>query len=182
MKSSLMIALISFSLSIPLAAQASFGVVGQLSPSTTQTTVQTFHVTPICPAVLKAEHLADGSMIRAGTRADHSHPSGIGQWLHITLAAQTASTATIAVHGFSNRARMTEAGGAGGADAIRTVTVSFAPSPDGQAAGDVWAPGLTAVQSIELISVTYKDGSAWNPVNGQTCRVAADPLMLVSGR
>jgi hypothetical protein len=46
----------------------------------------------------------------------------------------------------------------------------------------VWAPGLTAVVSIELMSVKYSDGSTWTPAQGKTCRVAPDPLMLVTQR
>jgi hypothetical protein len=65
---------------------------------------------------------------------------------------------------------------------VRALAVPFTAGGDRTATADVWAPGLTAVVSIELMSVKYSDGSTWTPAQGKTCRVAPDPLMLVTQR
>jgi hypothetical protein len=132
--------------------------------------------------VFSARHLSDGSVIRTGNGTGLAHPKGIGQWLHVTLNIHQGGIATLAVHGFSNKGRMTEASQSGSADAVRTVTVYLAEAQDSQAAGNIWAPELTAVTSIELVSLKYDDGSSWSAPSGQACRVTPDPMMLISGR
>lgn len=141
---------------------------------------------PACPVSLRAQHLSDGGMVKV--RDGHpDHPAGIGQWLHLTLAnpaSRRIAKARVIVYGFTNRARVTEAGagGQGSADAIRTFTVAMVAQSDKAVAGDLWAPGMTAVQTVELESVTYADGETASFSGNQACRVAPDPLMLIAGR
>ena len=139
-----------------------------------------------CPVALNATHLADGSVIMTTGQARRSngnpHPAAIGQWLHIVVMTPTVSTAELVVRGFSDKPRITQSNGNSQPDAERTVVVTFASRPDGRAIGSVWAPGLTAVDSISLKSLTYLDGSVWNSPAAQTCRITPDPMMLISGR
>jgi len=161
----------------PPAAQQSYGVVGQFGPATSAQKQYRPEYVPNCPVVLNVSHLADGSMIRA----NRAHPGGIGQWLHIVVMTPTVSTATLLVRGYSDKGRITQTSGNGGPDAERTVTVTFAGKPNGQAIGNVWAPGLTAVDSIYLVSLTYVGGTNWSSPNQSACQVTPDPLMLISG-
>jgi hypothetical protein len=145
-----------------------------------------------CPVSLRAQHLADGTLIQARS----GHPRGMGQWLHLTLAGKRASpvaAATVTVHGFSGKGRLTQAAPAmnessrkglstGSSDAAQDLTVRFSSTSGEAAAGDLWIPGMTAVQMIELHSVAYADGSVWRFSAPETCRVAPDPLMLIAGR
>ncbi|MGA7342181.1 MAG: hypothetical protein WBE72_04750 [Terracidiphilus sp.] len=141
---------------------------------------------PACPVSLRAQHLSDGSMVEV--RDGHpNHPAGIGQWLHLTLAnpgPRRMVKARVIVRGYTNRARVTEAGagGHGSAEAIRTFTVALTAQSDKAVGGDLWAPGMTAVQTVELDSVTYGDGGTASFSGNESCRVAPDPLMLIAGR
>jgi hypothetical protein len=193
MRPSIVLAIALLSGSIPLAAQqGSSGVATSQGP--VRNIPQNFTITiPItvsapqltnCPAMLTARHLSDGSVIRTGSRTGTgpTHPKGIGQWLHIALNVSQGALATLAVHGFSNKGRMTEANLGSSPDAVRTVTVYLAPAQNGQTGGDVWAPGLTAVASLDLVSLNYDDGTSWSAPDGRTCRVTPDPLMLISAR
>jgi len=47
---------------------------------------------------------------------------------------------------------------------------------------DLWLPGFTSVTSIELMEVTYADGSAWKISGSNVCRVQPNPLMLITER
>ena len=134
-----------------------------------------------CPVSLRAQHKADGSMVQV----DNTHPRGIGQWLHLVLEDRSASPpakATVTVHGYSDKARITQAAGGDGADAVKTLTVTFAPLDDRSVAGDLWAPGMTAVTRIDLDSVTYADGTMSSFAARQGCNVTPDPFMLVADR
>jgi hypothetical protein len=162
--------------------QAPFGFSRLQPDNSIQSGPQVLPVLPACPAFFTARHLPDGSMILTG----RTHPKGIGQWLHISMMPMPGKPkvtgATLAVRGYSGKGRMTETDGIDGPDAVRTVTVVFVSAPNGQAEGDAWAPGLTAVASLDLMAVAYSDGSSWNVPGGHTCRITPDPLMLISGR
>jgi hypothetical protein len=189
--------------SVPLAAQyavpvqSSFGVASglQSSQGSTPQSVTVLTSPPQtsgCPVSLRAEHKADGTMVQAGDQTRGTHPkghAGIGQWLHLTLAnpkGKKVTAALITVFGFSDKARMTQTSG-NGADARRTITVPFSTVPLSGAApataeADVWVPYMTAVQSIEIHSVTFDDGAVWSFAGKAGCHIMPDPLMLIAGR
>jgi hypothetical protein len=177
-----------FFISIGAAAQ-SFGVAstGTLNgPNHTIVLQSEATAVPACPVSLRAQHLADGSTIKV--RDGHpDHPAGIGQWLHLTLAnpdSRRMVRARVTVRGYTNRARVTEAGagGQGSADAIRTFTVALTAQSDKDSAADLWVPGMTAVERIDVRSLTYASGDTWQLSGRESCSVTPDPLMLVAGR
>jgi hypothetical protein len=136
-----------------------------------------------CPVSLRARHKADGTMVQTGAQTHEAHPKGLGQWLHLTLAnpqGKKVITAWITVQGFSNRARVTQTSG-NGSDASQTLSVRFT-AVDQAAETDVWVPDMTAVQTIDLNSVTFGDGSVWSFAGNAGCRITPDPLMLIAGR
>ena len=45
---------------------------------------------------------------------------------------------------------------------------------------DLYIPGFTAVNSIELLDVSYDDGRVWRIGSSSVCRVTPDPLMLIA--
>ncbi len=116
-----------------------------------------------CPISMRAQHLSDGSLMKAGGAR---HAAGIGQRLHLTLGnprGQKIASAGLAVHGYTPKGRLMQASPmeGGGADATRSLTISFSAGEGDTVSADLWVPGMTAVQSIEVKSVTYADGSTW---------------------
>jgi len=197
MKPTIVLAIALFSGSIPLAAQqgapaasggqVTYGVVSTVTlngpaPQSEPASALTQRIlaeAANCPVALNVSHRPDGSMIRT---AGGGHPKGIGQWLHITVMTPTVSTAQLLVRGFSDKPHVTQTAGQNGPDAERTLTISFGDNANGQATGDAWAPGLTSVESINLISLSYSDGKRWSAPKGHTCAVTPDPMMLISNR
>lgn len=139
---------------------------------------------PSCPISMRAQHLSDGSMVKTGKA---QHPAGIGQRLHLTFTnpdAKQIASASLTIHGVTPKGRVMRASPAQGdsSEATRNMSASFSAGPDGSATADVWVPGMTAVESIELDSVAYSDGSTWKVADGARCRITPDPFMLVTGR
>jgi hypothetical protein len=66
--------------------------------------------------------------------------------------------------------------------AVKTIDVRFGVTADQTEFADLVLPGFSSVQSITLNSLTYADGSIWSSFNGNACRVAPEPFMLVSSR
>jgi hypothetical protein len=134
----------------------------------------------VCPVSIQASHLSDGNVVKTST----NHPKGVGQWLHLKLHSpdeRTIASATVNLRGWTAKGRTAKVGSSDDAFlGARTLTVPFALDADRMSSADIWVPGLTAVVSVELLSVKFSDGSTWTPVQGHACRVAPDHLMLVT--
>jgi hypothetical protein len=174
-----------------LAAQnSSYGVAGMatIGPDGQATTTFTTVTAPnLCPVSMQASHLSDGNIIKTGTDLSKAnHAKGVGQRLHLKLKSpdqRTIASATVNLRGWTAKGRKARVGSSDDAALeVKTLTVPFTPDADRTVSADVWVPGLTAIVSVELLSVKYSDGSTWMPVQGQTCRVAPDLLMLVTQR
>jgi hypothetical protein len=170
---------------IALAAQSSGTMVtglqsaGDSSPQSTVLTVQP--PAALCPVSLRAQHKADGSMVRV----DNTHPRGIGQWLHLIFEDTRSGSITqarVTIRGFSNKARITQTAGGDGADAVKRMTVRFKSESPQLASGDVWVPGMTAVTRVDLESVSYANGQVQVFTAKQACQVVPDPFMLVADK
>ena len=180
--------------SIALPAQTqTIGVAGMenLDPSKSSvhfTAPQTIVVTmPMgCPVSLRAQHGATGGMLQA----DKGRPKGLAQLLHLTLVNPNShhiASARVRVHGLSGKARVTQTlsgrGNSGQApDIDRTLAVQFSSAPGNIAVGDLWVPGMTAVLTIDLNSVTFEDGSTQSFTARDACHVAPDLKMLIADR
>lgn len=92
--------------------------------------------------------------------------------------------ATVRVRGLNgkNRALPTPADTAQPWNAVKTLRVNFTEEDDGTVSADLWIVGFTAVGSIQLMSVSYSDGSVWTITESSACRVQPDPIMLITER
>lgn len=158
------------------AGHGSFGVAGMEG----QASLQAMPAASPCPVALQAKHLADGDMVKTGA----GHPKGLGQRLHLTLTspdARTLSSATFNVRGWTAEGHRLQAGAKRNpGQETRTLQIPLTSGTGRNASADLWAPGLTSVESVELLAVSYADGSTWTPAVGKTCRVVPDPLMLIA--
>lgn len=148
--------------------------------SPTHANVQTAAVG--CPVSLHADHGADGNILKV----DKNRPKGLAQLLHLMLVnpdARQIVAGDVTVRGISGKPRMTQTlGSTGQADVVRNLHVRFAAQEGRNIAGDVWAPGMSAVLTVELNSVTFADGSLWRFAGREGCRVTPDPLMLIADK
>ena len=136
-----------------------------------------------CPVVLHAGHIADGRMVKT----DGVRPKGIGQWLSLSLMSlnqKEIQSATLSVRGVIPKGHVTDAGDSKGAlgDAVRTFHLTFMPGPNETSVANLWVPGMSAVERIDLLAVIYGDGSTWRVAAGQSCHAAPDPFMLITSR
>lgn len=139
----------------------------------------------LCPVGLRAQHLADGNTVKTSAPVSH----GIGQRLHLTLTGKPGRrivSAKILVRGWTPQGRFQQASSIrkqGGSDnGIRTLIAQFTAGEKDTATAEIWVPELSAVNSVEVLSISYADGSTWLLGKDQACRVAPDPLMLVADR
>lgn len=133
-----------------------------------------------CPISLHARHAPGGEVIETnGKRIQDAV-----QRLHLIIGdpnSRRIVAANVTVRGFSNKARyMPTMSTEDSSDAAKTLDVRFPSGAGNESSTDVAVPGLNAVTSIDLNSVSYSDGSTWKLAAGSSCRSWVDGLMLVS--
>ncbi len=132
---------------------------------------------------MRAQHVADGEMVKTGS----ARPRGIGQSLRLILTgpdSRRIAKATLTIRGLSPKGRAMDAlkNEDDSFDTITQQIVHFTAEPDRHDLADLWVPGMTAVQTIEISSVTYADGSTWKHYGDMICRVTPEGFMPVGGR
>jgi hypothetical protein len=154
-----------------------------------QTTTVVVPLTQIsaCPVSVRAQQSSAANSMEV----DRSRPKGVAQSLHLTMANPAGSPvakATVTVRGLLPKTRATLTPmtlGGDLSDATRTLEISFpamSGPADKSATAELWVPGLSAVYSVDLVSITYADGSTWSPSQARTCRTPVDSLMLIGAR
>jgi hypothetical protein len=123
--------------------------------------------------------------IREGDKERVVQP--FGQRISLNLKdphAAQITEAIVRVRGLNGKNRMlltpTEAGQKW--NAVKTLTVKFARENDGSFSADLWISGFTSVSSVELLQISYADGSGWRISKSNLCRITPNPLMLISNR
>jgi hypothetical protein len=146
-----------------------------------------------CPVSLQATQISSADMMQVRK----GQPQNTGQRLHLVLADRDSKqivAATVAVQGFTFTPRMMNAGNTadltarkvrpgeeaqkGSSQATRTIHMTFQAGTS--VAADIVVEGVSATQTIDLIALSYADGTKWKLAEGQSCRIAPDPLMLIS--
>ncbi len=160
------------------------GMEGIGNPPKTQATVIQLPPNNACPVSVQARQAASWNRMEVGS----GHPKGPAQRLHLTLInpkAKQITGATVTVHGRTPKTRATltpMAVDRDRSDTAKTLNVAFPDGTGKDVSADLWVPGLSAAYSVDLIAVTYGDGSSWKLADGFTCRTSIDGFMLVGGR
>lgn len=147
-----------------------------------------------CPVSLRAQQISSADMMQVRK----GQPQNSGQRLHLTFTdrdSRKITAATVAVQGFTFTPRMMNTGSADltahklrpgeepqkdSSLATRTIHIAF--QGDTSVAADILVPGVSATQTIDLVALTYADGTEWKLAEGQSCRVTPDPMMLISAQ
>ncbi len=148
---------------------------------------------PTCPVSM---HALQGSGTGLVPVRGEQRVSGSSQRIHLVLNSSKSAKivgAKVKVFGLSGKNRIEKASVNPNTtldltnqkstfDVTRTLDVTFTPESETSVATDLVLPGFTSVLSIQLESLSYKDGSTWAVAGQRACHVAPDPMMLVADR
>jgi hypothetical protein len=170
----------------PAAGGAGFGTAALSQLDGRTTTIVVVHPSdyPICPVGMHAQQGAGGDLLAVREGQTLSGPS---QRIHLVLTQRHALQVTgarIRVRGLSGKNRIAEATATGTLppDRTQTLNVTFTPGENAEVFADLVLAGFTSVQTIELQSVAYGDGSTWKMESSNGCKVTPDRVMRVAGR
>lgn len=145
-------------------------------------------VEEVCPIAMHASRGIWDRTIRVRDGEKDIVHTRAGQQISLTLKdSHTARivAATVRVRGMNGKSRMmlTPAGEQQDWNAVTTLRAKFIrEQDDGSVSADLRITGLTAVNSVQLIDVSYSDGTTWRIPHSNACRVKPDSLMLITER
>ena len=141
---------------------------------------------PACPVQMRAtQGSGQGALVAVKPGQPDPDRGGNSQRIHLAVnntGAARIRTADVRVHGTTAMPRMVPLAGASGPATItRGMHVSFSEGTGNESSSDVVLRDFTSVRSIDLLSVTYADGTTWKSSAG-ACRIVPDPVMLIGAR
>lgn len=138
-----------------------------------------------CPVSMRANQGVWDHTIRVRQGQQEKVIQPFGQRIFLTLSGAHPApiiAATVKVYGLTAKNHMVQTDSNANADGVaaRTIKITFTPSSNGGVTGELYIPGFTAVNSIELLDVSYQDGRIWRVGGSSGCRVVPDPVMLIA--
>jgi hypothetical protein len=145
-----------------------------------------------CPVAMQAKQGGMTQMVKTGQKPpqpqQYAPAPKPAQHILLILSGfgkdKSVASATVTARGLSSRSRMQNLDliGDGSSDLRRTMKVTFTPDPDGSVSAYIDLPAFTAVNSLQLQSITYSDGSNWKLADQHMCWVTPDPMMLIAAQ
>lgn len=167
-----------------LASVASVAVPTALAQQ--QTTILIAPARPAsCPVDLFVQQQSPTEVVRTGDQP----PEPPAQRLEISVKphpyVEPVDSIVIRVRGVGNRRQTLPLGalpGSGRSDDLQqTFHLRRADGAPTLSRSGIRIPGINAVRWVELLSVTYIDGTVWHPAANLPCRTEPNRLLLVAG-
>ena len=165
--------------SFPLAAQNS------AKPESPAIVLRAQPVGGGCPIGMVASQGVWDHTLRVRQGQEGQNPQPFGQRIFLTLNDTRSGAivaATVKVYGLTAKNHMLQTDNHATADgeATKIMSITFAAKQQNGVSTDLYIPGFTAVNSIELIQVSYDDGRVWRIGTDSVCRVTPDRMMLIA--
>jgi hypothetical protein len=110
--------------------------------------------------------------------------AGSAQGLHLKLNHLTEpaiESIEITVYGVSSKARVLPAGPTP-EDVSKTFELRRTAGSDSLSDADVWMHNVGSLSSVDLISITYADGTTWHATGNLKCRAVPSNFLLVDSK
>ena len=130
-----------------------------------------------CPVGFFASRQATGQIMSAGD----AKQAGPAQGLHLILNHLTQpaiESIEITVYGVSSKARVLPAGPTP-EDVSKTFELRRSAGSDSLSDADVWMHNVGSLSRVDLISITYADGTTWHATGNLKCRAIPSNFLLV---
>jgi hypothetical protein len=152
------------------------------SPSSTKAVAAPSGVSsPDCPVGFSAGRKSVTEMVEIRSQ----NPRASGQGVHLSLRHPEGSIASaeVIVNASSDRNRLLLLGKPdSGPDLHRSFHLTRDTASGDLREADLWMDRAGSISSVELVSLTYADGSVWKSAATQSCRAVPSPYLLIGSR
>jgi hypothetical protein len=134
-----------------------------------------------CPVGFFASRQGNSQIMTASDAAQ----AGPAQGLHLILNhlnAPAIQSIEVTVYGVSPRAMILPAGSQSNDSISKTFELQRKAGSSSLSDADVWMHNVGSLNRVDLISITYADGSTWHATDSLKCRVVPSNFVLVGRR
>ena len=134
-----------------------------------------------CPVGFSASRQADLQTMLANDRSQ----AGPAQGLHLTLArlnTPTIQSVEVTVYATSPKLRALPVDALSSDTISKTFELQRKAGSNSLTDADVWMHNVGSVSSVDLISITYTDGSTWHATESLRCRAVPSNFLLVGSK
>lgn len=135
----------------------------------------------MCPVRIRALQGTGYGLVKVRGEQQVEGPS---QRIHLLLTnpkSKQLAGAEIVVSGLSPKSHALSRGDRP-SDLTKAMEITFTSESENTVSADLLLLGFTSVTSIELKSISYRDGTTWTVADHQACQAAPDPLMLIANQ
>jgi hypothetical protein len=134
-----------------------------------------------CPVGLSAERRSDTMMLRT----DDTRRGEPAHGLRITFnhrAGPQIESAEITVYGMTSKLRALPAATSSSDEISKTFQLQRTQGSEGLQEASIWMHKVGSLTRVELISITYADGTTWSESKSSQCRAVPSAVMLISSK
>ena len=134
-----------------------------------------------CPVGFSASRQADLQTMLANDRSQ----AGPAQGLHLTLSrlnTPTIQSVEVTVYATSPKLRALPVDALSSDTISKTFELQRKAGSNSLTDADVWMHNVGSVSSVDLISITYTDGSTWHATESLRCRAVPSNFLLVGSK
>jgi hypothetical protein len=134
-----------------------------------------------CPVGLSAERRSNMMMLRAGDSRLKDSAHGLRITFNHREGPQIES-AEITVYGVTSKLRALPAATSSSDEISKTFQLQRTKGSEGLQEASIWMHKVGSLTRVELISITYADGTTWNESKSSRCQAVPSALMLISNK
>lgn len=171
----------SLSVSVLLLLVATVTLAQASNNSSVILTIPSANASDGCPVGFVASRQADFQTMLA---SDRSQP-GPAQGLHLMLShlnAPAIQRVEVTVYGTSPKLRALPTYASSSDTVSKTFELQRQAGSNSLTEGDVWMHNVGSLSRVDLISITYADGSTWHATDSLKCRAIPSNFVLVTRR
>jgi hypothetical protein len=134
-----------------------------------------------CPVGLSAERRSDTMMLRT----DDTRRGEPAHGLRITFnhrGGPQIESAEITVYGMTSKLRALPAATSSSDEISKTFQLQRTQGSEGLQEASIWMHKVGSLTRVELISITYADGTTWSESKSSQCRAVPSAVMLISSK
>ena len=134
-----------------------------------------------CPVGLSAERRSDMMMLRTGDSRLKDSAHGLRITFNHREGPQIES-AEITVYGMTSKLRALPAATSSSDEVSKTFQLQRTKGSEGLQEASIWMHKVGSLTRVELVSITYADGTTWNESKSSRCQAVPSALMLISNK
>jgi hypothetical protein len=168
-----------------LAGTFAFAQAPDHNPSNNASALLEMHIAPAvtgCPVGFFASRRATGQIMSTADSRQEGSSQGLHLMLNHSSSTPNIQSIEVTVYGTSQKARVLPVSQLSTDIISKTFALHRRTGGDSLHDADVWMHQVGSLSWVDLISITYADGTTWHATEDLKCRAVPSNFLLVANR